>query len=231
MSLTRAEQIQQVANLLLHPIEFVRRASRRRLRTYQVEIVDAITASVARGQGLTIVVVISRQGGKNEPQAQLEAYLLARYSKAQAAEMVKASPTFKPQTENAMRRLTSVLSKNAFTRAEWKRESGYLFRFRQAAISFFSAQPDSNVVGATASLLLQCDEAQSVLPDKWDRDFAPMGAAYDPTIVFWGTIWTSQTLLARELAAARELEKQDGQRRVFMYDADQVGAEVPAYAR
>jgi hypothetical protein len=223
--------LQTVIEVLSDPPAFVRRASRRTLRSYQVEIVNAIAESIARGQGRTIVVVISRQGGKNETQAQLEAYLLARYSESQAAEMVKASPTFKPQTENAMRRLRRVLEKNAFTRKEWKRESGYLFKFRKAAIAFFSAQPDSNVVGATASLLLQCDEAQSVLADKWDRDFSPMGAAYDPTTVFWGTIWTSQTLLARELAAAREAEKRDGLRRVFMYDAEAVGAEVPAYAR
>ena len=46
----------------------------------------------------------------------------------------------------------------------------------RASIAFYSAEPGANVVGGTASLLLECDEAQDVLPDKWEKDFRPMGA-------------------------------------------------------
>ena len=49
------------------------------------------------------------------------------------------------------------------------------------------------------------------------------------TRVFWGTAWTSKTLLARELRAARLAEKKDGIRRTWVLTADEVGAEVPAY--
>ena len=73
------------------------------------------------------------------------------------------------------------------------------------------------------------DEAQDVRPDKYDKDIAPMAASTNATRVFWGTAWTAQTLLARELRAAREAERIDGRRRAWVVDADQVAAEVPAY--
>jgi hypothetical protein len=57
-----------------------------------------------------------------------------------------------------------------------------------------------------------------------------MAASTNATRVFWGTMWTSQTLLARELRSARQAEALDGHRRVFILTADQVAAEVPAYA-
>jgi hypothetical protein len=42
-----------------------------------------------------------------------------------------------------------------------------------ARISFLSADPSASVVGATASLLLEVDEAQDVDPEKFTRDFRP----------------------------------------------------------
>lgn len=56
-----------------------------------------------------------------------------------------------------------------------------------------------------------------------------MAASTNATRVFWGTAWTSKTLLARELRAARLQEQQDGIKRTWVLTADEVGAEVPAY--
>jgi hypothetical protein len=58
-----------------------------------------------------------------------------------------------------------------------------------------------------------------------------MAASTNATRVFWGTAWTSKTLLARERRAAQEAEKADGIRRVFVINADQVAEEVPAYGK
>ncbi|OGO37539.1 MAG: hypothetical protein A2W35_08920, partial [Chloroflexi bacterium RBG_16_57_11] len=77
--------------------------------------------------------------------------------------------------------------------------------------------------------LLEVDEAQDITTDKYDKEIAPMAASTNATRVFWGTAWTSQTLLAREKRAAQTAEKADGVRRVFHINADQVGEEVPAY--
>jgi hypothetical protein len=207
---------------------FCRNGSGLRLRRYQLEAARAIVNSVIHNLGHSIVVIFPRQSGKNELQAQLEAYLLTIYSLFDA-EIVKVSPTWKPQTLNAMRRLRRVLDRNLFTFMRWSKESGYIYRLGPARIVFLSAHPGANVVGATANMLLECDEAQDVLPERWDKDFSPMAASTNATRVFFGTMWTSTTLLARELRLARSAEAQDGMRRVFLIDAHDVAAEVPAY--
>jgi len=58
-----------------------------------------------------------------------------------------------------------------------------------------------------------------------------MAASTNATKVFWGTAWTSQTLLAREKRAALRLQEQDGIQRVFELSADDVRKEVPAYGK
>ncbi len=199
-----------------------------RLRGYQREVAEAIVDSALRGKGLSFVIIFPRQSGKNELQAHIETYLLSLCS-LEAEEMVKISPTWKPQSLNAMRRLERVIKRNLFTRDRWKKQSGYLYKLGEAAIYFLSGSPTSSIVGATASLLLECDEAQDVEIAKWDKEIAPMAASTNATRVFWGTAWTSRTLLARELRAARLAEQKDGIRRTWLLTADDVGAEVPAY--
>lgn len=199
------------------------------LREYQKEAIERIAQSVVKQEGDAFVVMFPRQSGKNELQAQLEAYLLAVHS-CQPVEIVKVSPTFRPQSLNAMRRLERILTQNYLVNLfKWKKKHGYVYRVGEASIYFLSGAAGANVVGATASLLLECDEAQDVLPAKWDRDFAPMAASTNATRVFWGTAWTADTLLARELRRAQEAEAHDGARRAFVLTAEQVGAEVPAY--
>ena len=200
-----------------------------RLRRYQKEVALAIVDSVIHRRGYSFVIIFPRQSGKNELQAQIEAYLLTLFSKSASAELVKVSPTFKPQTLNAMRRLERVLTRNLLTRSFWSKESGYIYRIGQARMFFFSGSPEANIVGATASTLLEVDEAQDVQISKFDKDIAPMAASTNATRVFWGTAWTSRTLLARELRAALEEQKKDGCQRVFQITADDVAAEVPAY--
>ncbi len=210
------------------PLRFARAASGITLRDYQAEAALAVLDSVRRRLGLSFVVMFPRQSGKNELQAQLEAYLLLLLSQTDA-EMVKVSPTWKPQAQNAMRRLERTLSANLLTRDIWKKESGYIYRIGRARMYFFSGNPEANIVGATASTLLEVDEAQDVLPEKFDKDIAPMAAATNATRVFFGTAWTSDTLLARELRAARQAEALDGMRRTFVLTADEVGEVLPSY--
>ena len=99
----------------------------------------------------------------------------------------------------------------------------------QARAFFFTGSPEANIVGATASTLLEVDEAQDIQIAKYDKDIAPMAASTNATRIFWGTAWTSRTLLARELRAAAQDQAKDGCRRVFVRSADDVAAEVPAY--
>lgn len=214
---------------LADPCAFARLNAGITLRSYQQDVAQAVVDSVLNRRGLSFVVMFPRQSGKNELQAHLESYLLVLLS-GQDCEMVKISPTWKPQSQNAMRRLERILKKGLLTRGLWEKESGYIYRVGRASICFFSGEPQANIVGATASTLLEVDEAQDVAAGKYDRDISPMAASTNATRVFWGTAWTSQTLLARELRAARALEEQDGIRRAFLIDADRVAQELPVYA-
>lgn len=222
--------VPELVYLLKDVTRFCEHASGLRLRAYQQTVAQAVTASVLQGRGLSFVVMFPRQSGKNELQAQLEVYLMLLFSQT-PNEIVKVSPTWKPQSLNAMRRLERVLERNILTRALWRKESGYIYRLGHSRTLFFSAQPEANIVGATASTLLEVDEAQDVSIAKYDKDIAPMAASTNATRVFWGTAWTSQTLLARELRAAQEAERRDGIRRVFRLTADEVARETAAYAR
>jgi Terminase RNaseH-like domain len=206
---------------------FSRVVTRKPLRQYQLEPARAIIDSILHGKGLTFAVMMSRQAGKNELSGQLEAYLLNLFRR-KGGQVVKASPTFKPQTVNSIMRLEDRLH-NPWDEGTWRRREGYIIELGRARVLFFSADPTSNVVGATADLLLEGDEAQDIEQAKWDKDFAPMAASTRATTVLWGTAWTSTTMLAQAIAALSRQQAQDGKRRVFSYDADQVGSEVPAY--
>jgi len=223
--------VEKIKRMLKDISLYCEMASGLKLRSYQEAVAYAILDSVFHRKGLTFVVIFPRQSGKNELQAQLESYILTMLSSLQA-EIVKVSPTWKPQSLNAMRRLERVLKDNLITRdLQWTKEQGYIYRIGKARIFFLSGARTSNVVGATASTLLQCDEAQDVLISKWDKEIAPMAASTNATRVFWGTAWTSSTLLAREKRAALAAQAQDGIQRIFQISADEVGLEVPAYAQ
>jgi hypothetical protein len=204
-----------------------------RLRGYQRAVAQAIVDSVVNQSGLSFVVMFPRQSGKNELQAHIEAYLLFLHQTVDG-EIVKVSPTWKPQSLNAMRRIERILKRNLVInhhKESWSKESGYIYRIGSARIYFLSGSPTANIVGATANILLECDEAQDVSIEKWDKEIAPMAASTNATRVFWGTAWTSKTLLARELRAARKAEQQDGIRRTFVLSANDVMIEVPAYGK
>ena len=58
-----------------------------------------------------------------------------------------------------------------------------------------------------------------------------MGASTNVTSVLWGTAWTANTLLAHTIRSLQDLERRDGQRRVFRIPWQRVADEVPAYGR
>ena len=198
-----------------------------RLRRYQLAPARAILSAVLSDQGGRFAVLFPRQSGKNELQAQIEAYLLTLFS-SEGGEIVKVSPTFRPQALNSIRRLERVLTRHPLTRGRWRRRGAAILEVGRASITFLSGSPGANIVGATASLLLEVDEAQDVLPAKFDHEIAPMAAARNAVVVFWGTAWTAETLLARELAGARA-DETEKERRAFVLSAPEVAAEVPAY--
>lgn len=221
--------IQQALRRALLDIEvFSRKVLNRPLRQYQLEVARAILDSVLNQRGLEIAVVFSRQSGKNELAAHVETFLLNLYQRMPGAVIVKTAPTHKPQLINSKRRLAWALG-NPWNKGAWKKEEGYIYTLGQASIVFLSGKPGTDVVGATASLLLEFDEAQSFSELKGEQEFAPMCAAYNASRVYYGTIRTSNTYLSKKVKALRALEAADGVKRVFFVPWDKVAEEVPAY--
>lgn len=209
---------------------FTERGGGMKMRKYQIAPADAILKSIKEKAGRSFVIIMSRQAGKDELSAWLKVFLLRVFSHLDVG-IVEGNPTYKPQTINAIQRLESRFDANLLTRRRWRKRSDFIRRIGKAKVYFLSADKSANVVGATASLLLIINEAQDVDPAVFDKKFAPMGASTDSTRVYFGTVWTSRTLLARAMRECREEEKRDGFPRVFVYDADAVAKENPAYGR
>jgi hypothetical protein len=163
------------------------------LRPYQLEIASAVIESIFGRKGLTFCVEIARQGGKNELSAQLELLLLTLFM-GQSLNMIKCSPTFRPQAIVSMERLKDRLN-DAGYEGFWRSELGYIIRLGYARALFLSAAPSANVVGHTAHILMEVDEAQDVDKDKYTKDFRPMGSTTNVTTVLYGTTWDETTLL------------------------------------
>jgi hypothetical protein len=198
-----------------------------RLRPYQREVASAILESVFGKKGLTFSVEMARQGGKNELSAQLELLLLTFYM-TQPRNLVKCSPTFKPQTVISMMRLRDRLNDAGFS-GIWTPELGYIIRLGHARAIFLSADESANVVGNTAHILLEIDEAQDVSQEKYSKEFKPMGATTNVTTVHYGTTWDDATLLEEVKQANLELERKDGIKRHFRYDWQEIADYNPDY--
>ena len=84
------------------------------LRPYQAEIALAIKDSVLHNRGLTFVVMLPRQSGKNEVQRHVFGWLLYRAA-SRGGTIVSVAPTFKPQTINAMERTRMTLEDSIAT--------------------------------------------------------------------------------------------------------------------
>jgi hypothetical protein len=199
------------------------------LRPYQLEVARAVMQSVQEGTGLTFSVEIARQGGKNELSAHLEVLLLTLYM-ARGGNLVKCSPTFKPQTIISMERLKQRLDDFGFD-GIYHPQMGYIVQLGNAKVIFLSAEGSSSVVGHTADILLEIDESQDVDREKYTREFRPMGSAANVTTVLYGTTWDDSTLLEEARQANLELERKDGVKRHFRYDWQDVGKYNPDYAR
>jgi hypothetical protein len=187
----------------------------------------SVLDSVFGRKGLTFSVEIARQGGKNELSAQIELLLLTLYM-TETKNLIKCSPTFKPQLIISMNRLKDRLNDAGFD-GIWTSELGYIIRLGNTSAIFLSADESANVVGHTAHILLEIDESQDVSKEKYTRDFKPMGATTNVTTVHYGTTWDDTTLLEEIKQTNYELERKDGIKRHFRYDWQEVARYNPQY--
>jgi len=200
-----------------------------KLRPYQLEVARVAMDSVQKGLGLTFSVEIARQGGKNELAAHLEVLLLTLHV-ARGGNLIKCSPTFKPQTIISMERLKQRLNDFGFD-GIYRLQMGYIVQLGNAKAIFLSAEGSSSVVGHTADILLEIDESQDVSKEKYTREFRPMGSASNVTTILYGTTWDDSTLLEEVKQANLELERKDNIKRHFRYDWREIGQYNPDYLK
>jgi hypothetical protein len=197
------------------------------LRAYQAPPAEAVLQSVYIGDGAQFAAMFSRQSGKDEMLAQTVAHLLWQYQSS-GGSIVLAAPTFHPQAALMRDRLYDRLrSKASGPRVRLKQ--GYVIQYGNASARFLSASPQANQRGQTASLLLVANEAQDIDPAVWDTVFTPMGASSNATTLFLGTAWRRDTLLARQIAHLKQLEREDGRTRVWKVGWQTVAEVVPEY--
>ena len=198
------------------------------LRRYQQEVLLAALAAAEAHQADIITVRMFRQAGKNEVSARIEASLLLtadrRYTNG-----VKAAPTQNPQAVRSLARLAQHL-RNAGFRPPALQAGGDHVRLGRRVWWFGSGEPGANVVGATADILLEIDEAQDFDIEKHDKDYAPMTTATAAATIYYGTAWSDFDLLETTRQAALAMQQRDGRKRVFDVPWERVAEEVPAYA-
>ena len=238
---TLTARAHELARLRHMAAGFSRHVLGRPLYGYQLDIIAAVLESIHANRGTTFTVMLARQMGKNELSAHLEAMLLTRFA-PKGATIVKAAPTFRPQVTTSLQRLELLLNlaqqKAPLERIykdgrkvtlKPRKTHSHQIEVGDARIAFLSADPNASVVGATASLLLEIDEAQDVDPDKFARDFRPMAAANNATTVLYGTAWTQDTLLEQQKQINLRLEAEDGIQRHFEFDWRAGAAVNPSY--
>mgnify|MGYP005849443063 CR=1 FL=1 len=197
------------------------------LRPYQAEVGRAVLDSVLHRRGLTFSVEMARQGGKNELSAQLELLLLV-LNAARGGDLVKAAPTFVPQVLISLHRLRERI-RDARLEGACRMEAGHILRLGRARQVFLSADTSAHIVGTTAHLLLEVDEAQEVDKEKFYKDLRPMGAAANVTTVLYGTPWDGHSLLEEVAEANRDAQRRDGIQRHFRFDWEAVASYNPLY--
>jgi hypothetical protein len=195
---------------------------------YQIQIADAVLYSCLRGLGWYFVVQITRQAGKNEISAFVEHYLLLYgWYFGVRISGVKFAPVYKPQIQASMDRLQGAdtndsggLAGSALTNGK-KKIDGQLCKYRKSdgykyhigpprdsnKWAFLSINPTANVASQTAYTLLEGDEAQDILADKWERDAQPMGSFNNATTVLWGVAWTKDSFIYKGEQQARDMEE------------------------
>ncbi|HTE84239.1 MAG TPA: hypothetical protein VK821_05875, partial [Dehalococcoidia bacterium] len=196
------------------------------LRPYQVEAARAMLAAVRARDARTISIQIARQGGKNELSAQIELLLLLACG---AGDLIKIAPSLRPQGLISLARLWGRLRQTPL--APHAARHGNTIALGANRLVLLPAGPTSNVLGHTAGALMEVDEAQDIDPERFSRDFRPMGASRATPTVFYGTPWTETSLLEQMKQRHLEQERRDGIRRHFEYDWQTVAAANPQYDR
>lgn len=166
------------------------------LKWPQVEAIQEVEKHIATGQGKVMTIRSARQTMKNECSAMIAERVLWKYAHGDGGTYIRVAPTYKPQIELSKARLERFLRPDPLVNAiGWLPRLGYIYICGKAEVHFLSGQKSANVLGETASILLDIDEAHKIDQGKFEEEFAPMTASTNAPIVMWGVAADKTDLL------------------------------------
>jgi hypothetical protein len=163
----------------------------------EIETINKCEYHIANKTGKTIIIRSARQTMKNECSGMLCARMMSLY-REEGGIYIRTAPTHKPQIINSKMRVSKFLEKDPTIKG-WYPKEGYMFVLGSAIVQFLSTDKHANVVGATASICLDIDEAHKVDKGKYEEDFGPMSAFHNVPTLMWGVAADKQDLLYEHL--------------------------------
>jgi hypothetical protein len=160
----------------------------------QAEAIKLIERHIHNKTGKVITVRSARQTMKNECSAMLCVRAL-EYYRDSGGTYIRTAPTWKPQMINSKQRVEKFLKMDPLINGDYKRREGFILQHGQAQVLLLSTDKQANVVGSTASIALDIDEAHKVDKGKFEEDFGPMAAYHNVPIIMWGVAADKQDLL------------------------------------
>jgi hypothetical protein len=223
----RTPRVAQAMIKVLSDLElFSRHVLKVPLYAYQLDPARAIMDSIIDQRGDEILLIMSRQSGKNETVAQLLVYMLNILQRA-GGNIVFAA--IGDGIGRGIRRLEEHLD-NDWNFNDWKREARPTRRtLGKASVVFMSSHPQAHARGETAHYLLVIDELQDQDSTHLQAVFQPMRAARNATAVYLGTVRTTQDALWRKKEELERAQQEDGRQRVWVIGPEAVTAENPQY--
>lgn len=201
-------------------------ADRRRLRPPQVEIIRRVEAAIRARKSETIVVMSSRQTGKNECFGMIGARFLWQFAR-RGGTYIRTAPTWPTMYANSQRRLETHLRADPFDRSRKSQMFNLpIYEHGAATLILYSSDKSTQVLGATADRALDMDEAHKVDPTKFREEFRPMTASTAAPSILWGVAGNGGDLLAQE---RKKLEAQGRHDCVLRYPWPVWAELVPAY--
>lgn len=166
-----------------------------------------------------MVVIASRQIGKNEVKGRFEVRLAALFKDSiKKATALTFAPTRAPQLVITKDRLKEICEDSPYCRDilkpswhEW-----YQFKAGRFTLSLLSADADANTAGHTATVVEQLDESQDILDATFKKICQPMTASTGAPVIFYGTEWNIDSLLHQQRMIAEERQRKSGIRLVYV---------------
>jgi hypothetical protein len=160
----------------------------------QLEAIRLIEEHIHNKSGQVITVRSARQTMKNECSAMLCVRALEYYRDI-GGTYIRTAPTWRPQMINSKQRVEKFLKLDPLINQDYQRREGFILQHGKAQVLFLSSDKRANVVGSTASIALDIDEAHKVDRGKFEEDFGPMAAYHNVPIIMWGVAADKQDLL------------------------------------